>query len=247
VIAGVLVALTMAVAIWTERLAERNGLVGWIARGALQLGAFRVMAVPAFGVGLVWMMFLALRFKLFPLGGVATFGIVASPFLDRIWHLVLPGTVIALLPALMAAQAGVRAWQERTGEARWAALGLEAARAFADQAGWLVSSLLVVEPLFAFTGIGKALTDSVLKQDAPVLVAMVPLFATILLVGRVRAILLDREDHFFRGGESVLLRHVAAVLNLAASFPTKSTSRSMVWKRPKTGTQKPKGRAQTEE
>lgn len=174
------------------RLTQRRVQLDLVIHGVLRLLAFRVMAAPVMGLSLLAVMFLGIRFHVIPIGGVASFQ--AGGFLDRLWHLLGPAFAIAILPALLSAQAGVRAWIEwdetgRPSNGRLAALGLAAARAFMEQAGWLISALLVVELIFAYNGVAALLLTALQAQDAPLLIGALSVFPVWMLVARLRAAL----------------------------------------------------------
>ncbi len=196
-VAGMLLAaLLMTVALLVHRLSQRREGLGAVVYSLLRLGAVRVMAAPLAGVALVAVLFVAIRFQLLPYGGITSLRAAdAGSLTDLVRHLILPSFVGALLPALLAAQAGVRGWtgwEERTGRrdsSRWVMLGTEAARAFYDQAGWIVGSLLLIESLLAYPGIGALLLDSIVGQDAAVLVGTLSLLPLWLLIARLRSAL----------------------------------------------------------
>lgn len=209
-----LTAALFAIGLGTHALTRRSETWGWAANGLLRLLAFRQLAVPTFGVGLVWIMLFGVRYKWVPVGLLQTMG--HTDLGDRLWHLLLPGLVGALLPSLLAAQAAVRIWLDwdqngRPKESQWAAAGLEAARTFYDHAGWLLGGMMILESLFAIPGIGKLMIDGIIKQDAPVLVATVQLFAPFVLVARIRSILTDSMQRIYDFMHPAVIRKQAAV------------------------------------
>ncbi len=204
-IALLLVMLLVAGALFVHRLGERKETAGQVVYSLLRLFCFRVLVAPTAGIGLVLLLFLALRFHWFPFGGAESFSVEpgAGGFMDRVWHVLLPGAIAALLPALLAAQAGVRAWLgwEEEGrhpeDGRWAILGTEIARAFYEQAGWLLGGLMVIETLYAYPGMGALLVSSILKEDAPTLIGALQVLPFWLLIARARTLLTANAQQAF--------------------------------------------------
>jgi ABC-type dipeptide/oligopeptide/nickel transport system permease component len=190
--AGVLVAVLIGVALLLHRLRGRSEMIGQAVSIILELGAVRVLASTVVGASIVALLFLVLRFQLFPFGGTSS-ARDANQFASQIRFLILPSFMGAMLPALISAQAGYRAWQTWTERAsakdthRWAVLGMEIARAYSEQIGWVLGITLVLETIFAYPGIGRLLLDATMRQDLPVLVATLSLLPIFLLIGHLRA------------------------------------------------------------
>ncbi|MBN1313615.1 MAG: hypothetical protein JXB30_19575 [Anaerolineae bacterium] len=202
VMGGLLIIILSAVALEVRNMIRKRGRVGKIVLGILRLCATGVMAAPPLAIGLAAVMFIGLRYSLLPLGGFESFPQAGNILLDRIRHVLLPSTVAALLPALLAAQAAVRTWAEGEADGHseadcWSMLALAAARTFYDQAGWVIGGLVVIEPLFSFRGIGKLLLDAILKHDASVLLGALTVFPLLLLISRARGILLASAERAY--------------------------------------------------
>lgn len=203
-IAGlILITVLAAVALWMYRLSQRQATTGLVIYSLLKLAAARAMTVPAAGLALLWVLFLAIQLRWFPFGGTESFqpGVTAS-FGDIAAHLVLPSFSAALLPSLIAAQAGVRAWVDwdehhPDDEGRWAVLGMESARTFMEQAGWILGGLAVVETIYAYPGIGSLILPAIVRQDAPVLIGILSLMPVWLLIARLRVTLLESAQQAF--------------------------------------------------
>lgn len=194
VAAGLLTALVIAIGLLLRRLIARREQLGLIVQGIVKLAAFRYLAAPALSIGLVAVAFLAIRFKLFPYGGAVSFEPESALLIDRIWHMALPAVIAALLPSLIAGKAGLSAWADwqdsgRPEAGRWAILGLESARAFAEQAGWLIGGLMAVEVIFAYPGVGALLVAAIEAQDTPLLIGVLAVFPLWMLIVRMRAAL----------------------------------------------------------
>jgi ABC-type dipeptide/oligopeptide/nickel transport system permease component len=185
--------LLFGAAVWIQRLARTRGVTGEIIAGVLRLGAFRLLAVPASGMGLLAILYLSIRFHVFPVGLSQSYFAAPGDLGDRIYHMILPASMIALLPSLLAAQGAWRVWTRwaEPAEGRWGATMLEAAHNFYEQSGWLLVGILTVEPLFAITGLGKLLVDAILGNDLAVTMRVVLVLPLIMLVFRLRTVLLD--------------------------------------------------------
>lgn len=171
-LSGLLLAATAA--------ARRAGRAAQIAEGTLWTGA-GVLAAPTGAVALIGVL-LALRWAA-PAGdgGDGT-------------RILLAAGAGALLPALITARAGLVAWDAAasTPEVRWSRAGLEMAAAFNSQAGWMLSSVLIVEAAAGIEGLGRLLVRAVMQQgDVAVMAGIVWAAALALLTARLRAVLAD--------------------------------------------------------
>ncbi len=174
---GLLTLALVGVALAVRRLGGLRRLMA----GGLWLGS-GILATPVGAVVLVGLL-LGLRYEL----------------LAPLRLLLGGGFAAALLPALIAARAGLRAWDGAGREAlppgeRIARLGLGAARAFAEQAGWLLGSLVLVEMVLGLGGLGGLLHAALLRADGAALAGALALFPPALLVARVRAALIESVE-----------------------------------------------------
>lgn len=160
--AGVLTALLLGVSLAARRWPAGVRLAGWLAAAPL--------AAPVGVVALLVMLVPGVRLGLLPADGARAPLYVAAA-----------GVVAALLPALLSARAGLREVDSPGGP--WFA----AARAFSEQSGWLISSLIAVEVGFALDGIGALLVEGLAWGDAPATIRAVQALAPLLLVLRLRA------------------------------------------------------------
>ncbi len=144
-----------------------------------------VLVIPAGSAAVVGTILFGIRFKLFPVGSA----LADASMLRQAWGLVLPGAILALLPGLLAARAAIGAMRERPAgdPVRWALAGTAAARAYMDQAGWLLSGLVVVEGVFGLKGIGGLLLMAISRGDLAVVAGVIGVMAIMLLVARLRA------------------------------------------------------------
>jgi len=232
-IAGMfLTAALVTVALLVHQLGKRREMWGTIVYSLLRLLTVRAMAAPTAGLTLVVVMFLGIRYRLIPIAGVVSMRTAnAGTWADRLWHLIAPSILIALIPALIAAQAGVRAWLDReerglSKRGSWAILGTSVARAFIEQAGWMLGLTMIVESLVAYPGVGRTLLDAIIRQDAPMLVAALATLPLWLLIARLRAILTESAQRAYLLNEESD-RHIAALQ--PAAKPVRPRTIDQIW------------------
>ncbi len=195
VAAMILTALLTFVAILIYRFTQRRESLGLAIFSLVKLGAIRVFSATAVGLSLLGILFVAVRWKLLPFGGTfSARGPNGIPILELVRYLILPGLITALLPALISAQAGFRAWRSWIEEGHqggdgWAILGMEIARTFYEQAGWIIGITLLIETMFAYPGVGQLFLNSIIARDPAVLVTVLALFPLWLLIARLRSTL----------------------------------------------------------
>jgi len=171
------------------------------------LGAFIFIAVPTF-----WIANLALiglvKFTAVPVLGTQSYGIVfpnvASLWLDQLWHIALPATILAL-GGIAVQSRYLRASMLETlqeGYIRTArAKGLDEDAVFYKHAlrnsirplitgiGSLLPALIggavIVETIFAYPGMGRLGYEAVLERDYPTLVALNFIVASLVLLGNL--------------------------------------------------------------
>ncbi len=171
------------------------------------LGAFIFIAVPTF-----WIANLALiglvKFTAVPVLGTQSYGIVfpnvVSLWLDQLWHIALPATILAL-GGIAVQSRYIRASMLETlqeGYIRTArAKGLDEDAVFYKHAlrnsirplitgiGSLLPALIggavIVETIFAYPGMGRLGYEAVLERDYPTLVALNFIVASLVLLGNL--------------------------------------------------------------
>jgi ABC-type dipeptide/oligopeptide/nickel transport system permease subunit len=151
-------------------LRRLSGFLGW--------GIGGVLAIPVGAISLLVIHVAAIRMGIVP----TDYSMIAgAPFAARIGWLMLPACVIALFPALICTRAGLSAGPESP--TRWLQMG----QAFLDQAGWIISSLIVVEAIFRIPGLGWLAWQSITLADAPVLAGAMKVFVLFMLIMRTRS------------------------------------------------------------
>ena len=200
VIVSLLIALAIAVPL---------GVLGATARPAMQrvIGAVSMLgvSVPTFWLGMIVLLFLSVKVRLLPSGGMATIGADFS-LADRLWHLIAPAAVLATLE--------IAGWsrylrsmlleslrQDYITTARAKGLaesGIVLRHALRNallplitllglQGGRLVGGALITETVFAWPGMGRLLVESLAARDYPVLMAAFMLMSALVIAGNLAA------------------------------------------------------------
>lgn len=173
----------------------------------VSMGVFVFIAVPTF-----WIANLAIigfvKFVAVPVLGTQSYGIefpsAASLLLDRVWHIALPATILALGGIAVQSRYIRSSMLEtlREGYVRTArAKGLDEDTIFYKHAlrnsirplitgiGGLLPALIggsvIVETIFAFPGMGRLGYEAVLERDYPTLVALNFIVAALVLAGNL--------------------------------------------------------------
>jgi peptide/nickel transport system permease protein len=174
---------------------------------AVSFGVFIFIAVPTF-----WIANLALiglvKFAGVPVLGTQSYGIdfpsITAQWLDQIWHIALPATILAL-GGIAVQSRYIRASMLETlqeGYIRTArAKGLDEDTIFYKHAlrnsirplitgiGGLLPALIggsvIVETIFAYPGMGRLGYEAVLERDYPTLVALNFIVAALVLAGNL--------------------------------------------------------------
>ena len=146
-----------------------------------------LMAAPVGGLALAVLLVLGVRLHVIPVG-------LGGAEAESLRSQIAPALLIAMMPSLVAVQAGLQRWTEarQRGAAPdrlWALLGLEVSRAFTGQAGWLLGSLVVVEAVLGLNGIGRVLRDALLHKNGALFLGTSAVLAPVLLAARLRTVL----------------------------------------------------------
>ncbi len=188
VLAGAAILLMVVIAVPLGILAaERAG--GWLDR-VTAAASFTFLAMPAFWLGIMLIVLLAVTIPLFPAGGVATEGSDAS-LGDRLRHLVLPAIVLAA-----AATAELLRYTRSSARTAYQLPFVRTARAkgLADRAiRWrhvarnvllpiltvvglqlprLVGGAAITETVFSWPGMGRLGIEAALARDYPLVMGV---------------------------------------------------------------------------
>jgi peptide/nickel transport system permease protein len=202
VLAGLALVVTVAVGVPLGVLAARY-------RGSLLDQAIRILgvaghAVPAFWFGLLWILILAVQFRLFPVGGMLTVGKDTFDIPDRLAH--LAGPVVTLSLAGIANYSRYMRTETlevlsqdyvRTARAKGLrenlVLFVHALRnallplvtALGSQIAFLVSGAVVIEQVFAWPGMGRMTYEAARSKDYPIVMAVVVIASAVLLLSYI--------------------------------------------------------------
>lgn len=167
---------------------------------AVNVGAFTLLSMPAYWLGLILVIVFSLRLGVLPGGGMYTAGGAESPG-DLLAHLILPCLTLAAAPAAIIAQVTRSAVGDelgldyiRTARAKgagaWRALLAHAARnalipivtTLGLEINYIIGGDVLVETIFSWPGIGQLLVQSVFSRDYPVVLAATLALATIFVL-----------------------------------------------------------------
>lgn len=148
---------------------------------------FMLIGMPTFALGVVLKYFFAIRFNWFPLTFVAN-----DPFWSRVWQMFLPALTLALpvgavytrllrTDLITTLQEDFILTARSKGVSRRSVLFKHALRPslfsfitiFGVNTGALIGGSLIVEQIFRIPGLGSAVVESILREDFPVVLAIV--------------------------------------------------------------------------
>jgi peptide/nickel transport system permease protein len=196
------IAMGVAVGAWQGWRAESK-LSRWSDRAALAL-----VSVPEFVLALLLALGFALHWRLFPVGGMRTeFGPGGfAGVLDLLHHLVLPAGSLALIIGAIVARhqrSAMRAVRDAEFIRAARASGIPERRLFWRHAlrnalvpvltvmgvllASLVSGAVLVERIFAWPGMGRAMLEAVLYRDYPLVAGGVLVTSVGVVLGTIAA------------------------------------------------------------
>lgn len=158
--------------------------------------SFLFIAIPNFGLAVILKYFLSIRFEIFPL----TFN-AGDPFWTRVWQMIMPALALAL-PAASVYQRLLRTDLITTlqedyiltarskGVSKRSVLFKHALRPslfsfvtiFGINVGALLGGSLIVEQIFIIPGLGSAIVEAILREDFPVVLAIVMIVTAAFVV-----------------------------------------------------------------
>ncbi len=158
--------------------------------------AFLFVAIPNFALAVILKYLLAVRWEVFPQAFIAN-----DPFWTRVYQMFLPALTIAL-PAAAVYQRLLRTDLITTlqedfiltarskGVSRPAVLFKHALRPslfsfitiFAINTGSLIGGALIVETIFLIPGLGTAIVEAILREDFPVVLAIVMIISIAFVI-----------------------------------------------------------------
>jgi peptide/nickel transport system permease protein len=187
---GVL-ALVISIPLGIAAAVKRNTWVDQAIRAVFLV----TLAMPAFWLGILFILFFGLRLDLFPIGGYG------DSFPQHLWHLFLPSLTIALsmapllirglrtsmvgnLGALYVTTARAKGLRERAivaGHVLKPSL-ISMVTILGVNLGFLIGSTVVVETVFAIPGLGFLMVSSIQSRDYPVIQAVTLVLAVLVIL-----------------------------------------------------------------
>ena len=185
------------------------GFVAALNRGRRADHGIRVTSVllnatPDFFLGLLFVLFLAIQFKWFPIGSMNVVGTDCTLCWDRVWHLVGPVLLyangsIAFYPRLLRTEvlevlsqdfvrtARAKGLQERvvmSGHVLRNAL-IPVVTSFGGILTIVFAGNVIVERVFNWPGLGRLFFDSLIQKDFPIIQASLVMGAGLLLLSYI--------------------------------------------------------------
>jgi len=201
--------LVVASLVIAALIAVPVGILGATARPTLQrlIGAVSMLgvSVPTFWLGILVLLFLSVKVRVLPSGGMATIGAEFS-LADRFWHLIAPAAVLATLEiagwsrylrsmVLESMRQDYIKTARAKGLAEWRVVMRHALRnallplitLLGLQGGRLVGGAMITETVFSWPGMGRLLVESLAARDYPVLMAAFMLMSALVIAGNLAA------------------------------------------------------------
>ena len=163
------------------------------------------ISIPTFWLGMMILLVFSVRWRLLPSGGMVTIGQEGN-LLDRLHHLIAPATVLATLYIAGWSRyvrssmlevihedyirtARAKGLHERVVILRHALRNalLPLVTLVGLQGGNLIGGAMITEVVFAWPGMGRLLTDSLVGRDYPVLMASFMVMAFLTILGNLLA------------------------------------------------------------
>jgi peptide/nickel transport system permease protein len=216
-------ALVISISLGTGLGALAAGLGHYIADFILRPVGLLLVAAPVFWVAVLLIMELGMNQRLLPLGSRCGITQESCPeFFNRLEYVAMPLMALCLVwtagIALLTRQAVVslfRARQPINGSGTGALL-----LAFPALVGGVLGSLVLVESVFAWPGVGRLLVESLSRADYPVIMAiLVPVCALIAVVTLVTGLLYLLFAGFVR--RPLWDTHATAIPFLLGVFPSR--------------------------
>jgi peptide/nickel transport system permease protein len=176
-----------------------------ITRNLTSVIAMLGVSIPTFWLGLVILLVFSAKLRLIPSGGMYTLG-GPNDLGDLLAHLLPPALVLATLPIAgwsryirsgmlevinqdFIRTAHSKGLSERTVIFRHALKNalLPLITLVGLQAGRLIGGAVITEQVFAWPGVGRLLTESLVHRDYPVLMASFIMMAVLVIIGNLAA------------------------------------------------------------
>ncbi len=165
-------------------------------------------SIPVFWSGQILLIVFAVHLEWFPVFGMSSMLPTMQPFLDVLWHLVLPATTLSLLFTPFIARLTRTSMSEALAEdyittAR--AKGLGERRVFRHAArnallpvvtvlalylGQMMAGAVLTETVFSWPGLGRLMFDSISSRDYPLVLGLFLFISVMVIVANLVADLL---------------------------------------------------------
>lgn len=188
---GAVIALIVAIPLGIIAAVRRNSWVDHVIRAV----SLVTLAMPAFWLGILFILYFGLRLSWFPIGGYG------ETFVEHLHHLFLPALTIALalapilIRSLRSGMAGnLRSQYATTARAK----GLSETRVVAEHVlrpslistvtvfgvnlGFLIGSTVIIESVFAIPGLGFLMVSSIQTRDYPVIQTVTLVLAVLVVL-----------------------------------------------------------------
>jgi peptide/nickel transport system permease protein len=197
-ILSILIGLTLGVI----SAVKRNTIVDYLVTSL----AFVGNSMPQVWIGLMLIFLFSVHWGLLPAGGMVTMGSKGGGFTDRLEHLLLPASTLAITNMVVWARyqrsslveafnqdyvrtARAKGLTERTVVFRhaWRNSLIPIVTLLGNSAVFLVEGAFVVETIFSWPGLGRLGVDAILKRDYPLVMGVVILSSVVIIIGNLLA------------------------------------------------------------
>jgi peptide/nickel transport system permease protein len=181
---------------------KRNTIVDYTVTTLVSLGN----AMPQVWIGLMLIFLFSVHWDWFPAGGMTTLGSKGGSFGDRLEHIILPASTLALTNMVVWARfqrsSMIEALSQdyvRTARAKglseryvlfrhvWRNSLIPIVTLLGNSAVALVEGAFIVETIFGWPGLGRLGVDAILKRDYPLVMGVVILSSVVIIAGNLLA------------------------------------------------------------
>ncbi len=181
---------------------KRNTVVDYLVTTLVSVGN----AMPQVWIGLMLIFLFSVHWGWLPAGGMETLGSKGGGFRDRLEHIILPASTLALTNMVVWARyqrssmiealnqdyvrtARAKGLSERSVLVRhvWRNSLIPIITLLGNSAVILVEGAFIVETIFNWPGLGRLGVDAILKRDYPLVMGVVILSSVVIILGNLLA------------------------------------------------------------